>query len=121
MGSLHDLHEANAWALIGLNGFAGVWCLAAFRWSLLRGRSLWIIVVLAELTVFTQAVAGAVLANRDGVVLDDMHALYGFSAIIAVAILYSYRTSPFLKGKELVLYGFGSLFIMGLGLRNLVL
>jgi hypothetical protein len=121
MGGLHDLHELNAWALIGLNAFAGVWCLAAFRWSLLRGRALWIVVIVAELTVFTQAVAGAVLANRDGVELDDMHALYGFSAIIAVAILYSYRTSPFLKGKELLLYGFGSLFVMGLGLRNLVL
>ena len=48
-----------------------------------------------------------------------MHALYGFSAIIAVGILYSYRTSPFMKGKELLLYGFGCLFIMGLGLRNL--
>jgi hypothetical protein len=121
MGGLHDLHATNAWALIGLNAVAGVWCLAAFRWPLLRGRSLWIVVIVAELTVFAQAAVGAVLANRDGVELDDMHALYGFSAIIAVAILYSYRTSPFLKGKELLLYGFGSLFIMGLGLRNLVL
>ena len=35
--------------------------------------------------------------------------------------MYSYRTSPFLKGKELLLYGLGSLFVMGLGLRNLYL
>ena len=64
---------------------------------------------------------GALLSNREGVELDDMHALYGFSAIVAVGIMYSYRTSPFMKGKELVLYGFGSLFVMGLGLRNLFL
>ena len=50
-----------------------------------------------------------------------VHALYGFSAIIAVGILYSYRTSSFMKGKELLLYGAGCLFIMGLGLRNLAL
>ena len=121
VSGLLELHEANGYALIGLNAFAGVWCMAAFRWSVPRGRSMWIVVIVAQLTVFAQAVIGAVLANRDGVELDDMHALYGFSAVIAVAIMYSYRTSPFLKGKELLLYGFGSLFVMGLGLRNLVL
>ena len=121
MGGLHDLHEVNAWLLIGSNALAGAWCLAAYRWRRLDGRGLWGFVIGAQLTAFSQAVIGALLANREGVELDDMHALYGFSAIIAVGIMYSYRTSPFLKGKELVLYGLGSLFVMGLGLRNLVL
>ncbi len=121
MSGLHDAHEINGWLLIGLNAAAGVWCLAAHQFAALRGRAVWIFVGVAQLTVFSQAVIGAILANRDGVVLDDMHALYGFSAIIAVAILYSYRTSPFLKGQELLLYSAGSLFVMGLGLRNLVL
>ncbi|MEO6652289.1 MAG: hypothetical protein ABIP17_06495 [Ilumatobacteraceae bacterium] len=119
MSGLHDAHEVNAWLLIGLNALAGVWCLAAYRFHEIRGRVLWGTVIVAQLTTFAQAVIGAVLANRDDVELGDMHALYGFSAIIAVAIMYSYRTSPFLKGKELLLYGFGGLFIMGLGLRNL--
>jgi uncharacterized membrane protein YhdT len=121
MGGLRGLHEANAWALIGTNALVGVWCLVAYRSSGLRGRPVWAGVIVAQSTTFVQAVLGAVLSRRDGVVLNDMHALYGFSAIIAVAIMYSYRTSPFMKGKELVLYGFGSLFVMGLGLRNLVL
>ena len=60
---------------------------------------------MAQLTAVAQAVIGALLANRDDTVLDDMHALYGFSAIIAIAILYSYRGSPFMKGNEHVLYG----------------
>lgn len=118
---MRDVHEVNAWLLIGLNAFAGLWCLAAFRWPQLRGRPMWAAVIVAQSTTFVQAVAGALLANRDDVELDDMHALYGFSTIIAVAIIYSYRTSPGMKGKELTLYGFGSLFIMGLGLRNLYL
>ena len=50
----------------------------------------------------------------------QLHALYGFSAIIAVGILYSYRTSSFMKGKKYLLYSVGSLFIMGLGLRELL-
>ena len=121
MSGLHDAHDVNAWVLIALNALAGLWCLAAYRFEALRGRPMWVFVVVAQLSAFTQAVSGALLANRDDVELDDMHALYGFSAIIAVAIMYSYRTSPFIKGKELLLYGFGSLFVMGLGLRNLVL
>jgi len=118
---VRELHEVNAWLLIGSNAAVGTWCLLAYQWSALRGRPMWVAVIIAQLTTFVQAVVGAVLSNREGVELDDMHALYGFSAIIAVAIMYSYRTSPFMKGKELTLYGFGSLFVMGLGLRNLYL
>lgn len=121
MSGLHDAHDVNAWLLIGLNAVAGIWCLAAFRWHRLAGRPMWVFVAVAQLTAFTQALIGALLANRDDVELDDMHALYGFSAMIAVGIMYSYRGSPGLKGKEPLLYGFGSLFVMGLGLRNLVL
>jgi hypothetical protein len=121
VSSLHDLHETFAWILIGANAAVGAWALAAYQWSALRSRAVWIGVVIAQSTAFVQAVLGAALSRQDGVVLDDMHALYGFSAIIAVAIMYSYRTSPFMKGKELALYGFGSLFVMGLGLRNLYL
>lgn len=119
--TVRDAHEINAWVLIGLNALMGAWALGAYRWRPLRGRVLWVGVVLAQLTVFVQAVLGTVLSRRADARLSDLHALYGFSAIIAVAIMYSYRTSPFLKGKELLLYGFGSLFVMGLGLRNLVL
>ena len=118
---MHELHEINAWLLIGSNAAVGGWALLAHRFTTLRGRALWVGVIVAQATVFVQALVGAVLANRDGVELNDMHALYGFSAIVAVGILYSYRTSPFMKGKELLLYGLGSWFIMGLGLRNLYL
>ena len=121
MSTLHDLHDINAWVLIALNAAAGVWCLIGYRVPALRNRAMWVFVGVAQLTTFTQAVIGALLANRDDVELDDMHALYGFSAIIAVGIMYSYRASPGLKGKEPLLYGFGSLFVMGLGLRNLYL
>jgi len=121
MSALSDAHDINAWFLIGTNALAGLWCLAAFRVGGLRGRPMWVFVIVAQLSTFSQATIGALLANEDGVELDDMHALYGFSAIIAVGIMYSYRSSPFLRGKELLLYGFGGLFVMGLGLRNLYL
>ncbi len=118
---MRTLHEINAWVLIGLNAAVGVWCLAAHRFERARGTALWVAVVIAQVTVFTQALFGALLASDDAVVLDDMHMLYGVSAIVAVGIMYSYRGSPFMKGNQHLLYGFGSLFVMGLGLRNLVL
>ena len=121
MSGLHDVHVVVGWILIVANAAVGAWCLAAYRVDALRGRAVWVAVVGAQSTAFVQAVIGAVLSRRDDVVLDDMHALYGFSAIIAVAIMFSYRSSPFMRGKELVLYGLGSWFLMGLGLRNLYL
>jgi len=114
-------HEIDAWLLIGLNAAAGVWCLAAHRWPRTGGLALWIVVIVAQLTTATQAITGAFLARSDDVEIDDMHMLYGVSAIVAVGIMYSYRSSGFMQGKEYLLYGFGSLFVMGLGLRNLVL
>ena len=45
--------------------------------------------------------------------------LYGFSAIIAIAILYGYRsTSDWVRDRQYLVYGLGSLFIMGLGIRS---
>jgi len=114
-------HEVTAWLLIGFNAIAGVWCLAAHRFHALRGQAVWGAVIVAQSLAFVQALLGSLLSQQAGVVLDDMHALYGFSAIVAAMVLYGYRTSPFMKGKELLLYGTGSLFIMGLGLRELVL
>lgn len=118
---MRDAHLILAWALIIGNGLVGAWCGAADRWPTLRSQVLWVAVVVAQLLAFAQAVVGALWSQQEGVELNDMHALYGFSAIVAVAIMYSYRNSGFLKGKELLLYAGGSLFIMGLGLRNLVL
>ena len=118
---MRTAHEVTAWLLIGSNAVAGALCLAAYRWDRLRGAWLWILVIVAEALVFVQATIGTILARQTGIELGDLHALYGFSAIVAVMIMYGYRTSPFLKGKELLLYGLGSLFVMGLGLRNLFL
>jgi len=115
-----DWHRYLAWTLIIANAAAGAWSLAAHRWPMLRGRPLWAVVVVAQLTAFAMAITGTVLI-RDGRRAEELHALYGFSAIIAVGILYSYRGSPFMRGREYVLYGLGCLFIMGLGLRELVL
>jgi hypothetical protein len=119
--TLADLHDALAWFLVLSNAAVGVWALAAQQFDVLRLRALWWAVAVAHTSTFAIAIVGVLMVNRYGVELDSFHALYGFSTIVAVGILYSYRGSPFVKDKVHLLYGVGSLFIMGLGIRNFFL
>lgn len=121
MSSWLSWHRALAWALIASNAAAGCWCLAAHRVQQLRGRPLVAGIIGAQLTALAQAVVGTVLMARYDLEPARLHALYGFSAVFAVGILYSYRTSTFMRGKEYLLYAGGCLFIMGLGIRELAL
>jgi hypothetical protein len=100
------------------NGVAGLWALAAHRWATLRTRALWWFITFAELTVFVQVILGVVLVNKYKLEFPKFHAFYGFVAIMAVAIIYSYRAQ--MKHRLYLLYGFGSLFIMGLGIRAML-
>lgn len=118
---MSDLHGALGWFLIISNAVVGVWALAAQYVLPLRHRALWWATGVAQVSAFVVAIVGVLLANEEGRVLEDFHALYGFTTIVAVGILYSYRSSPFIKDKQYLLYGFGSLFIMGLGIRALYL
>lgn len=115
--ALYDFHRYVAWFLVVSNAVVGAWALAAHSKPNLRVRPFWWAVTVAQLSTFVIAVIGVVMLDRYGLELDQFHALYGFSCIVAVGILYSYRGSPFVKDKMYLLYGFGSLFIMGLGLR----
>ncbi len=121
MSDLHDLHHALAWFLILSNALVGCWALAAQWVVMLRVRPLWWCVAVAQLSAFAIAVVGVLMVNRYDLELDQFHALYGFSTIVTVGILYSYRGSPFIKDKLYLMYGLGSLFIMGLGIRAMYL
>ena len=53
-----------------------------------------------------------------GIEAPKFHMFYGFVAIIAVGIIYSYRQQ--MEKQRYLLYGLGSLFIMGLGIRAML-
>jgi hypothetical protein len=116
--ALLNWHRWLAWGLVAANAVAGAWALVAHVEPRLRGRLLWGAIAIAQLFALAQAVSGSILMARYDLEPARLHALYGFSALIAVGILYSYRTSTFMRGKEYLLYGAGCLFIMGLGLRE---
>ncbi|MFA5775144.1 MAG: hypothetical protein WC864_07185 [Ilumatobacteraceae bacterium] len=113
--TLLDLHSQWAWIVIIANGLAGIWALVAHKIISLRSRALWWFTAVAEFTVFVQVAMGVLMVNRDKREFPQFHAFYGFVAIIAIAIIYSYRAQ--LKGRLYLLYGFGGLFIMGLAIR----
>ena len=113
-----DIHRSWAWVVIISNGIAGFWSLAAHRWPGVRSRALWWFTIGAELAVFVQVVLGVTLVARYKLVAPQFHMFYGFVAIIAVAIIYSYRVQ--MSHRLYLLYGGGGLFIMGLGIRAML-
>ena len=115
---LLDAHTSWAWVQIISNGFAGLWALAAHKVPQVRTRALWWFTGLAQATVFVQVILGVALVNKEKLEFPAFHAFYGFVAIMAVAIIYSYRFQ--LKSKVYLLYGFGGLFLMGLGIRAML-
>lgn len=116
--SLLEVHTSWSWIMIVGNGLAGLWALVAHRNVALRSRALWWFTGLTQFSVFVQVVLGVVIVNRNKIEYPAFHAFYGFVAIIAIAIIYSYRAQ--LKSKMYLLYGFGGLFIMGLGIRAML-
>ena len=120
--SWRDAHEVGAWVLMGVNAAVGAWCVAAHYHERLRHPTIWWAVITAQVLVFVQVTLGVILMNVEDLEPPQLHVLYGFSAIIAVAILYGYRsTSDWVSEREYLVYGLGSLFIMGLGIRELFL
>jgi len=112
---LHGLHSAGAWVVIVANAVAGVWTLGAERVASLRHRALWWFTIGAELTIVLEVALGAALVATTHHRAQQLHALYGFSGLIAVGLLYSYRAS--LEHRLYLLYGLGGLFLAGLCIR----
>ena len=118
LATVVPLHKAWAWVMIIGNGMAGVWALAAHRVESLRTRALWWFTVAVEVAVFVQVILGVILYTNEKITPPQFHMFYGFVGIIAVGFLYAYRYQ--LRHKLFLLYGFGGLFIMGLGIRAIL-
>ena len=115
--ALRPIHVAWAWVVIVSNGLVGLWALAAYQWDRFPRRWLWPATGAAEATVFVQVVLGVILIQGKDTGPYQFHMFYGFLTAFTVAILYAYRAQ--LKPYWYLLYGFGGLFLMGLGLRAL--
>ena len=109
--TLLDLHEGWAWMVILGNAVAGLWALGAHWLEPLRTRALWWFTIVVEAAIFVQVALGVALVAGKDVEAPQFHMFYGFVAIIAVGIIYSYRQQ--LARYRYLLYGGGGLFLMG--------
>ncbi|OWY63015.1 hypothetical protein B7486_55360 [cyanobacterium TDX16] len=114
-----DLHADFAWFVVLGNATAGVWALAAQWITPLRVKALWVLTAVVEVAIFVQVALGIATMELDEIEAPEFHLFYGFVAIIAVGLIYSYRNQ--LKDKTYLLYGLGGLFLMGLGIRAMYL
>lgn len=116
--TLLDFHKSWAWVVVIGNGMAGCWALGANWLPALRTRALWWFTVAVESAIFVQVALGVGLVAGEKLHAPKFHLFYGFVAIISVAIIYSYRSQ--LRRHRYLLYGLGGIFLMGLGIRAML-
>jgi len=116
---LLEFHQDFAWVVVIVNGLAGAWVLGANWISRVRHVSMWWIVGAAHVLMMVQVVIGVIVQNTTELVAPDFHLLYGFLTLISIGILYSYRQQ--IDGHLYLLYGLGTIWVMGLGLRAMFL
>jgi hypothetical protein len=114
-----DLHDLWSWVVVIGNGTAGAWCLGAHWVPALRVKALWVAVVIVQVTIFVQVALGVYMVAVQDIPAPGMHMFYGFISLVTVGILYAYRSQ--LRAQAFLLYGFGGLFLMGLGIRAMFL
>ncbi|MFV0526946.1 MAG: hypothetical protein ACK5RL_20885 [Acidimicrobiales bacterium] len=114
-----DLHVAVAWVMVISNAAAGIWALLANWYPRLRRRELWWTVGFAQVSVAVQAILGVLVLQEQDRAYDQLHVIYGFVSLATVGIIYSYRQQ--LEHRIYLLYGLGCLFLMGMGIRGMIL
>lgn len=117
--TLRQIHADFAWVVVASNAVVGLWALAAHVQERWRSPRLWRATLVAELTIFVEVSLGVALVAVKDYEVAQFHAFYGFVAIIAVGIVYSYRQQ--LLPHQYLLYGLGGLFLMGLALRAITI
>ena len=119
LASYRVTHEVIEWLMVLLNGTAGVWSLLAHRNKLLRISVLSWVTAIAQIMVLAHLFSGVALASSEDLEVPKFHLLYWSAAALSVGVIYGYRIQ--LDNKRYLLYGFAGLFLMGLGIRSMLL
>ncbi len=117
--TLLEFHAAFAWVVMLANGIVGVWSLLAHRRDALQMKAFWYCAWAAHLTIGLQVTIGVIAQQTGDVTAPSIHQFYGFVAFASTAIIAAYRAQ--LEEWRFLLYGWGSLFLMGLSIRSFFL
>ena len=118
LGALLSFHQVWGYLVITGNGIAGIWALVANYRPQLRMRALWWFTFFVEAAIFVQVASGLGLVEGEHARPIAFHPFYGFFAIVVVGFLFAYRRQLF--ARRFLLYGYGGLFLMGIGVRALI-
>jgi hypothetical protein len=105
--------------MVLLNAAAGIWSLQAHRNKLFRVPMLSWITAIAQIMVLAHLFSGVALASSENIEVPKFHLLYWSAAALSVGVIYGYRNQ--LENRRYLLYGFTGLFLMGLGIRSMIL
>ena len=119
LASFRVTHEVIEWSMVLLNAVAGVWSLQAYRNKLFRLPILSWLTAIAQIMVLAHLFSGVALASSENIEVPKFHLLYWSAAVLSVGVIYGYRNQ--LDNRRYLLYGFAGLFLMGLGIRSMLL
>ena len=119
LASLRNTHEVVAWSMVLLNGATGIWSLQAHRSKQFRVFALSWLTAIAQTMVIVHLFSGIAAASAENIEVPKFHMLYWAAAALSVWVIYGYRNQ--LESRKYLLYGFAGLFLMGLGIRSMVL
>lgn len=109
-----DLYEGTIWPWIIANAVVAAWALAAHVDERFRHRALWVSIGAAQ-AIIALHVLVAVIAQSQGEIEAGEPLLYGLVAFMSCGMIFSYRSV--MNDRPHLLYGLGSLWLMGLGIR----
>ena len=109
-----DLYEWSIWPWIIANGVVAAWALVAHLQDRYRHRALWVSAGIAQAIIALHVLFGAVAQAQDEIEPGEP-LLYGLAAFMSCGIIFQYRNE--MQGRIHLLYGLGSLWLMGLGIR----
>ena len=119
LASFRGTYEVIEWLMVLLNALAGIWSFQAHRNKLFRVSALVWLTAVAQIMVLAHLFSGVALASSENIEVPKFHLLYWSAAALSVGVIYGYRNQ--LENRRYLLYGFAGLFLMGLGIRSMIL
>ena len=119
LAAFRGTHEIIEWLMVLSNAVAGIWSLQAHRNKLFRVSTLSWLTAIAQIMVLVHLFSGVALASSENIKVPKFHLLYWSAAALSVGVIYGYRNQ--LESRKYLLYGFAGLFLMGLGIRSMIL
>ena len=119
LASFRGTHEVIEWLMVLLNAAAVIWSFQAHRTKLFRVSALVWLTATAQIMVLAHLFSGVALASSENIEIPKFHLLYWSAAVLSVGVIYGYRNQ--LENRRYLLYGFAGLFLMGLGIRSMIL